>query len=321
MSGTDPEAGWWAGEEPERRDGPTLRIHQWDELLRQTGFSGIDGSLSHTLDESLDPPTGATMFSTAISVDSKRYPNVSLVLAKHSQKFDIGALTDSLIDVTGNCPDLEHLDEIDTSNSDSRTWIVLALEDFSLLNLSKDNFVALQTVFLRSQGVLWVTRGARGRSPDAAMIDGLARVIRSENTAVKFSVLDLDDAPPLSDAETASIISRVYRQVFGAADAATVDDQEYIEDKGVIKIRRVVEHESKDRYIMRETQHPVPEPQPFVQEDRPLRLKLGTPGLLDSIYFEDDLTLEQPIADEEVEMDIKATGVSWLLALTTIIID
>ena len=253
-------------------------MDQWDVLLQQTGFSGVDGSLTHSLDESSDPPTGAVMFSSATSVEFKQYPSVSLLLAKREQNFNIGALTESLTDVTGNSPHLQHLDEVDTGSSDSNNWIVLALEDFSLLHLSEYHFVALQHVLLRSQGVLWVTRGARGSSPEAAMIDGLARVIRSENAAVKLATLDLDDNPTLSDVESASIISRVYKQVFGATDAAIKDDREYVEDKGIVKVCRIVEHESKDRYIMQQTQQPVPEPQPFVQEGRKLRLKFGTPG-------------------------------------------
>ena len=61
--------------------------------------------------------------------------------------------------------------------------------------------------------------------------------------------------------------------------------------------------------MLKTWQH-LPEPQPFMQESRNLRLNLGTPGLLDSIYFEDDLTLKQSMTDEAVELEIKATGVS-----------
>lgn len=298
------------GEEPERSDGPILDEAQWEVLLRQTGFSGLDGSLSDSIGDLVGPALGSVIFSTATKGDSRRDARASLLLAGRSQKFKMKTLEKSLIDVTDNPPDLHYLDELDSGSSDGKNWIVLAFDGFSLTQLSERHFVALQSVFLRSQSVLWVTRGARGHSPEAAMIDGLARVVRSENAAVKLVTLGLDDSPILSDTETAKTISRVYEHVFECIDTTTIDDQEFVEENGVVKIRRVLEDGNKDRYIVRETQQPVPEPQSFVQEGRSLRLKLECPGLLDSIYFEDDLTLKQQIADDVVELEIKATGVS-----------
>ena len=303
------------GEEPERSNGPNLNEAQWDLLLRKTGFSGLDGSLPDNIDDNVVLAQGSAMFSTATKGDSKRYPKASLVLAEELAEFDTRALKESLIDVTGNPLDVQNFNELCSDRHDGTCWIILALEGFSLLQLSEGNFAALQNVMLRSQGVLWVTRGARGRSPEAAMIDGLARVVRSENAAVKVATLDLDDDPTLSDNETASIVSQVYAHVFAYRDTTTIDDLEFVEEKGIVKIRRVLEDGAKDRYIMRETQQPVPEPQRFIQENRSLCLKLGTPGLLDSIYFEDNLTLRQHIADEAVEVEIKATGVSSPISL------
>ena len=63
------------------------------------------------------------------------------------------------------------------------------------------------------------------------MIGGLARVVRSENGAAKLVILDLDDSPTFSDIETASVIARTYVRVF----AATIDDQEFVEENGLIK--------------------------------------------------------------------------------------
>ena len=126
---------------------------------------------------------------------------------------------------------------------------------------------------------------------------------------MKLVTLDLSDSPAPSDVDTARVISSVYRCVFASDTAYNLEDLEFIEDNGIIDIRRVMEHMDKDRYIMRETQQPIPEPQPFVQTGRNLRLKIGNPGLLDSIYFEDDPNLEQPVADDEVELEIMAAGV------------
>lgn len=252
------------------------------------------------------------MFSTAMPEASQQYAKASLLLTDQSQSLKVGRLEKSLVDLTGKFPDVHHFKHAATGIIDGKAWIVLALETFSLLQLSGAQFTTLQNILLRGQAILWVTRGARSFSPEASMIDGLARVIRSENAGVKLVTLDLSDSPVLSDVDTASTIARVYARVFGSNTAYNLEDLEFIEDKGVIHVRRIIGHVDKDRYIMSETQHPVPEPQPFSQTGRSLRLKIGTPGLLDSIYFEDDPTIKQPVADDEVELEIRATGVRRL---------
>ena len=252
------------------------------------------------------------MFSTAMPEESQQYAKASLLLTDQSQSLKIGRLEKSLVDLTGKFPEVHHFEHVETGSVDGKTWIVLAFETFSLLQLSGTRFTTLQNILLSGQAILWVTRGARSSSPEASMIDGLARVIRSENASVKLVTLDLSDSPALSDVDTAILISRVHARVFGSNTDYNLEDLEFIEEKGIIHVRRVIGHVDKDRYIMRETQQPVPEPQPFVQTSRNLRLKIGTPGLLDSIYFEDDPTIKQPVADDEVELEIRATGVRRL---------
>lgn len=75
------------GEEPERSDGPILNEAQWEVLLRQTGFSGLDGALSDSLGDLIGPALGSVMFSTATKGDSKWYAEASLLLPERSQNF------------------------------------------------------------------------------------------------------------------------------------------------------------------------------------------------------------------------------------------
>lgn len=215
----------------------------------------------------------------------------------------------SLADTTHRSVDIHDFEELEADGFDGKHWVVLALADFSLQGLSARNFEKLRSLLLRSQGVLWVTCGARGIAPEAGMIDGLARVVRSENAGVHLATLDLDGASPLTHPTTSDVISRTYAYVF-EANSQTLE-REFVQDEGIIKIRRVIGHEAQDRYVMRETQQPLPEPQRFMQKDRHLQLKLGRPGSLDSIYFMDDPAFDEPVADDEVEMEIKATGVRW----------
>lgn len=307
MTCTNHGPDWWLGQDQECSGGPTLTATEWDAELRQKNFSGLDGILPDNAENPGEPALGAVFISTATNDDPKTFPRASLLTTGRPSSTEVETLQNSLADTTDRSIDIHDFEELEAESFDGKHWVVLALEDFSLQGLSAPSFEKLRSLLLRSQGVLWVTRGARGSAPEACMIDGLARVVRSENAGVRLATLDLDGASPLTYATAADMTSRVYAHVF-EANSQTLE-RKFVEKKGIIKIRRVIGHEAKDRYIMRETQQPLPEPQPFVQEDRHLRLKLGSPGLLDSIYFEDDPAFGKPVADDGVEMEIKATGV------------
>ena len=192
------------------------------------------------------------IFFTAMPEDSQQYAKASLLLTDQSQSLRM-RLEKSLVDLTGKFSDVHHFEHLGTGIIDGKTWIFLAFEIFSLLQLSGAQFTTLQNILLRGQAILWVTRGVRSFSSEASLIDDLARVIRFENAGVKLVTLDLSDSSVLSDVDTASIISRVYIRVFESNTAYNLEDIEFIEDKEIIHVPRVIEHEDKDRYIMSET--------------------------------------------------------------------
>ena len=51
--------------------------------------------------------------------------------------------------------------------------------------------------------------------------------------------------------------------------------------------------------------------EPFLQPERPLRLTVGTPGLLDTLAFDDDPSVLEPLPDGFVEIEPKAFGVNF----------
>ena len=51
--------------------------------------------------------------------------------------------------------------------------------------------------------------------------------------------------------------------------------------------------------------------QPFNQVDRPLSLTIESPGLLDTLYFEDDKGATTSLLDDQVEIKVEATGVNF----------
>ena len=143
------------------------------------------------------------------------------------------------------------------------------------------------------------------------MATGFARCLRTENAGLRFITLDLDGKSKLSDDQVGDTISRVFEMTFGSDALGSSTDTEFWETSGVLQIPRAVENKRKDEFVVRETNPPVPEPQVFDQQGRPLELRVGQVGQLDSIFFQDDLSLQGALGSDEVEISIKSTGMNF----------
>ncbi|KAK4693024.1 hypothetical protein P7C71_g4290, partial [Lecanoromycetidae sp. Uapishka_2] len=298
--------GWWVGQDLERKDGPVLTENQWDILLRRTGFSGLDGIIS---DDDKGRATGSVMISTAIPDEPDSQPRATIIVEEGGE----GPLATALATMHDG-PNIGKviITTVNHFNPELNPYCVLLTMDRGIWRrLSTLQFEALQRMLIHSKGILWVTRGAGTSNPDANMALGLARSVRSENAGVRLVTLDLDDQQRLSDVEAATVISRVYNYIFGSTHQRSGQDLEFSERKGVIQIPRALLDTAKNDFNRAEIFGAVPEPQPFAQKNRPLKMKLGTPGLLDSIHFRDEEALLLPIGDEDIEIDVEAAGLNF----------
>ncbi|MCJ1437155.1 hypothetical protein MMC27_006540 [Xylographa pallens] len=305
----DPLPETWLDTELEEPKSSVMAEAQWDSLLRRSGFSGLDNGLSHQAGS--PPHSSSLMFSTALCKENPVYPEATIVLnGSHVSGISIEQLQQSLKALTGCAPATTPLAH---AKMDGKYCIVLEADEPILSKITEDQFIALQGMCSAAKGILWVVRSAYYQStmPNANLILGLARTIRSENTGVKFVTLDLEAHRTRTDTDTADTIVRLFKTVFSSNTPTNHFDMEFAEHDGIIKVPRIVPDDEKDKFIMRETHEPVPESQPFVQDKRPLRLKIKTPGLLDSLYFADDNRSVDPIADNMVGIDVKAIGMNF----------
>ncbi|PMD36739.1 BcPKS8, polyketide synthase [Hyaloscypha variabilis F] len=225
-----------------------------------------------------------------------------------AQKFLAVRLADTLSQATGKRPEVGTLSEVNTAE---KLCLFLSELDKPLLTtLTVSQFTALQKVLTSVQGVLWVVRGAYADSvnPDANMVTGLSRTIRSE-TLLKFGTLDLDAKPKLSEEGTAKAIVGIYKAVFGPKAEANCE-LEFMERNGSFFTPRIINDPEMNEYVHKQTQASVLENTPFAQEDRPLKMAVGTPGALDTLHFVDDEFVEVALADDEIEIQVKAIGMN-----------
>ncbi|KAL2119996.1 hypothetical protein VTJ04DRAFT_6957 [Mycothermus thermophilus] len=218
-------------------------------------------------------------------------------------------LANAIEKATGKLPDFGPLGSVDGAG---KTVIFLSELHKPLLSaLTPEQFESLKKLLTSAAGVLWVVRGAydKATNPDANMVTGLSRTIRSE-TAMKFATLDMDGHTHLSEEDTVNAVMKVFRAVFGSSSSAT-GELEFMERGGAFFTPRIVHDREMDEYVFQRTNPSALQPTPFGENNRALRMQMSVAGGLDTIHFVDDPAVEQPLSADEVEIEVKAIGLSY----------
>lgn len=253
-------------------------------------------------------PTGEQ---SGLGEDKTKYPDAEIVIVHGeppSQKNMAVRVADQLEHATGKRPVLGTLFDNDASG---KLCIFLCELDQSLLtSLTPEQFAAVQKIITSVQGILWVVRGAFSSSdnPDAHMVAGMSRSVRSE-TLLRFATLDLSSSPRLSDEESCEAVLRVFKAAFGCAATAN-SELEFMERGGEFFTPRIVNDPETNNFVHRQTKEGVLEPTVFRQEGRPLRMALGTTGVLESLHFTDDESRVGDLGTDEIEIEVQAVGMS-----------
>ncbi|KAL1843114.1 hypothetical protein VTJ49DRAFT_3061 [Mycothermus thermophilus] len=221
-------------------------------------------------------------------------------------------LANALEVATGKLPDFGTLGTISTAGK-----LVIFLTELDkpvLSNLTPEQFTTVQTLLTSAAGVLWVVRGAYDKStnPDANMITGLSRTIRSE-TAMKFATLDLDGHVHLSEDDRVNAVMKVFRAVFGSSSSssATTGELEFMERNGEFFTPRIVHDPDMNEYVHRRTNPSALQETKFGEHGRALRMQMPVAGALETIHFVDDPVVEQPLGGDEIEIEVRAVGVNY----------
>jgi acyl transferase domain-containing protein/NADPH:quinone reductase-like Zn-dependent oxidoreductase/NAD(P)-dependent dehydrogenase (short-subunit alcohol dehydrogenase family)/acyl carrier protein len=239
-----------------------------------------------------------------------KFPDATVVIVHDEsqlQKAVAAGIADILEQATGKRPEFGSLF---ANNVAGKLCIFLSELDQSLLtSLTEDQFSALQKILTTVEGILWVVRGAyaNSTSPNANMVAGLSRSIRSE-TLLRFATLDLDSNTNVSEEHTTNAIIEVFKAAFGSESSADTE-LEYMERAGSFFTPRIINDDKMNEFVHRQTKEGVLEPTKFSQEKRPLKMIVETTGALDTIHFVDDDN-KISLGEDELDIEVKAVGVN-----------
>lgn len=175
-----------------------------------------------------------------------------------------------------------------------------------LTRLTTGSFEGMKRL-TQAAGVLWITGGLL--SPNAGLVRGLARTLRAEFQMDKFVTLAIEDWSMPVD-ELVEVIGKVIEQSFFKECTAAEYDRELAVKDCILQIPRLVHDNVMNQNLSRETHAESKYLQPFKQEGRPLRLTITSPGFLDTLSFVNDERPASPLPEDEIEIEVKASGLN-----------
>ena len=196
---------------------------------------------------------------------------------------------------------------------------LVELENPLLSSFNDESFAAFQCIVTKAPGLLWVTGGGgmHVKDPRFHLIDGLARVARTELNKIIFVTLALEQYEVSSEDYTAIQAQQIRRVFEQTLDQSAIDfEPEYVVKNGTLGIGRVLQDSVMNDEIQKRTQLYQQTMQPFGRGP-PLSLHILSPGSLESLQFR-ELVPALDLAPEEIELKVKATGVNFLDCLTAL---
>lgn len=212
--------GWWLGPQvgdEGRQWAPGISPVQWDDLLRRTGFSGIDHMATDHPEAGIAKHYVSTLVTQAVDdeFEALRSPLSAPVSPPQALSHKLVILGGATFPVARLARDVKallaprcagvllemvsSLDDLpDPSHSDDKETVSL----ISLTELDAPLFASpmtatrlekLQAVLDACESALWVTEGSRGQSPVSNMVVGIARALRTERSDINLQLLDVGD--------------------------------------------------------------------------------------------------------------------------------
>ncbi|KAL8907696.1 MAG: hypothetical protein Q9207_001265 [Kuettlingeria erythrocarpa] len=304
--------GWWLSEEEERRSSPSLSIDSWHRVLQRTGFSGVDAEIHDCESEEL------YSFSVITSTASSGAPifDSDVVLVTGSTAPPDSWLTGVQITIaalTGTMPVIRSVNE--PGIAEGKICILIEGTDRPLLaRPDQAQFQAIKAICTTSKGLLWITRGGAVdcENLDASLTVGFLRSLRAEYSGKRLATLDLDPSQPPWSGESVDTVASVFGRIFDYSVDDASKDFEFPDRGGIVHIPRYYKDVERNKAVFLEPDsEPVATLEPFGQSHRPLRMIIGTPGLLDTLSFSDDPDAALDLPPDSLEVEPKAFGVNF----------
>jgi NADPH:quinone reductase-like Zn-dependent oxidoreductase/SAM-dependent methyltransferase len=303
--------GWWLSIEPSRKWSPLLTEPEWNDMLLKNGFSGADLVLKDYLNENIHGQS--LIISTAPSLTPIHHDDHKAIIVFSS----LEALGPFLVTIRASMqkigiPEASVVHYKDLEGRDLKQTVCIALLELesSVFVDGEANFTIIRRMLTTAAGVLWVT-GDTISNPQLSLSTGVIRTARWERDLDDSNLVILGIEFKTQDPITsAAQISEIYRYQFMQQNKQR--NAEYCSLGGLIHTNRLTTADYLDEFLFSRVSKPKAQLLPFRKDqNRALKLSTDTPGLLNKLQFIDCPTFETELGLDDVEVEIKATGLNF----------
>ncbi|RJE19312.1 polyketide synthase [Aspergillus sclerotialis] len=307
--------GWWLGSSERKWDGPILTVEEWDYYMKETGFGGAE-ACTHAYkrpDEQID----SLIISQAVPAKGHfNIDSILLVLSDRQFHGSDGGFGRHLAVTIARTLSIheESIIRLGDPRANGKICICLAgLEESILVGCKESDFISIKDTLQNANTIVWVTQGATDTCsrPDSSLAIGLLRVCRRENPTTRAITVDLDADSNRSVDEVAMCLLRFIERLHLSGD-----DREWIERGGQWFLPRLVTDDLVSSVISNDNIASLSQALQVkslreATRPRPLRLAVGYSKTLQDMHFIEDTSFNVPLAEDEIELEVKATGINF----------
>ncbi|KAL8918766.1 MAG: hypothetical protein Q9208_007163 [Pyrenodesmia sp. 3 TL-2023] len=187
--------------------------------------------------------------------------------------------------------------------------VILILDELwnpVLTQADEKQWEAIKSLVSSGKPLLWVTRGAQHpvTNPDNAMIHGLFRVARQEDSMAKLTTLDVQSST--SPATTWAI-----EKVLGLLRSDRSVEAEYMERNGILHVARIIPDVPLNDFRHAEEEGLEPVVKKFHETEVQVQLRAERLGTLQSLMWCETELDEPPLGARNIEVEVMAVGVNF----------
>lgn len=187
--------------------------------------------------------------------------------------------------------------------------VVLILDELwnpVLTQANEEQWNSIKSLVGFGNPLLWVTSGAQGpvTSPDKAMIHGLFRVARQEDTMAKLTTLDVQSS-------TSPATNWAIEKVLGLLQSDASVETEYMERNGTLHIPRLMPDTAVNDFRHAEEDGLEPVVKGFHETQVQVQLRAERLGTLNGLMWCETETSAPELEPSKVQVEVRAVGVNF----------
>ncbi|GJD05130.1 polyketide synthase [Colletotrichum higginsianum] len=172
---------------------------------------------------------------------------------------------------------------------------LLELDHSYLVDLSAEDFETVRIIALKTASVTWITGFS---DPTSSIVSGLFRSIRNEAPGQQLRTVHCSLEASANE-ELAGAVARILH--------SETRETEFLFEDGLLQVGKLRQNTVLNSRISSQLDEDT-RMIPLKDVENPVKLVIGSPGLLDTLYFTDHLKMSLPLDDDEVEIRVEATG-------------